>query len=96
MSHDDFPTEFSGASLMTIGHNSIDGEALKVYVDRLEKLDEERISVVGDMKSVVDEAKDRGLDPKTIRAVLRWRKKSKEAREEELEMLEAYMNALEM
>ena len=83
---------------ISIGHNSgaVDGEALKSYVDRLEALDTERQTFTDDMKDVFNEAKDAGLDVKTIRSVLRWRKKEKELREAELEMLETYMSALGM
>ena len=79
-----------------VGHNSVDGEALKGFVDRLEKLDEERSELVDDMKDVFGEAKTAGLDVKTIRSVLRWRRKEKALREAELEMLESYMMALGM
>ena len=66
------------------------------YVERLESLDNERQTFTDDMKDVFNEAKDAGLDVKTIRSVLRWRKKAKELREAELEMLETYMSALGM
>ena len=81
-----------------VGHNSgaVDGKLLGSYVDRLEALDTERQTFTDDMKDVFNEAKDAGLDVKTIRSVLRWRKKAKELREAELEMLETYMSALGM
>lgn len=79
-----------------VGHNSVDGDALKGFVDRLEKLDEERAAIVDDMKDVLGEAKKVGLDVKTIRSVLRWRRKEKNLREAELEMLESYFAALGM
>jgi uncharacterized protein (UPF0335 family) len=79
-----------------VGHNSVDGAALKGFVGRLEALDDERATLVDDMKDVLGEAKAAGLDVKTIRSVLRWRRKEKALREAELEMLESYMSALGM
>ncbi len=78
------------------GHNSVDGAALKSYVERLENLDEERRVIADDMKGVLGEAKAAGLDTKTIRSVVRLRRKERAVLDAELEMLEVYMSALGM
>jgi len=79
-----------------VGDNSVDAEALKGFVDRLERLDEEKQAIVDDIKSVKGEAKAGGLDVKTIDRVLRLRKQEREIRRVEREMLDAYLRALGM
>lgn len=83
-------------TIAVAGHNSIDGGKLKSFVDRLERLDEERAGIVGDMKDVREEAKKAGFDVKTIQSILRLRRKETAVRQAEIEMLEAYMAALGM
>lgn len=55
-----------------IGHNG-SAAALKSYVERLEKLAEEKAAISADMKGVFDEAKSAGFDPKAMRAILKER-----------------------
>ena len=79
-----------------VGDNSINAEALLGFVERLERLDEEKTAIVDDMKDVKKEAKDTGFDPKTLDKVLRVRKIDKELRRAEREMLDAYLKAIGM
>ena len=79
-----------------VGDNSVNAEALKGYVNRLENLDSEKKALLDDIKDVKKEAKDAGLDVKTIEKVLRLRKQEKEMRRAEREMLDAYLEALGM
>jgi uncharacterized protein (UPF0335 family) len=79
-----------------IGDNSIDGEVLKGFVERLERLDEEKQSILDDMKDVKGEAKNKGLDTKTLDRILKLRRQDKEIRRAEREMLDAYLAALGM
>ena len=79
-----------------VGDNSINAEALLGFVERLERLDEEKTAIVDDMKDVKKEAKDAGFDPKTLDKVLRLRKIDKELRRAEREMLDAYLKAIGM
>jgi uncharacterized protein (UPF0335 family) len=78
------------------GDNSVNAAALKGFVERLERLDEEKRGIVDDMKEVKKEAKSAGLDPKTIDRVLRLRLQESEIRRVEREMLDAYLSALGM
>lgn len=69
---------------------------LRQYIEKLERLDEERKALVGDMKDVMLEAKGTGFDVKAIRKILILRKKSKSEREEEDAILDTYKSALGM
>jgi uncharacterized protein (UPF0335 family) len=74
----------------------IAGDRLRSFVERLERLAEEKKAIADDMKEVMAEAKGTGFDPRIIRLVLRLRKKAKEERQEEEELLELYKAALGM
>lgn len=69
---------------------------LKRLVDQIERLDEERKGIVGDMKDKFTEAKGLGFDAKVLRKVLALRKKSAAEREEEEAILDVYLDALGM
>lgn len=69
---------------------------LKALVERIERLEEEKASIAGDIREVYAEAKANGFDTKILRKVIALRKKEAAAREEEQSMLEVYMGALGM
>jgi uncharacterized protein (UPF0335 family) len=69
---------------------------LRSFIERLEKLDEEKKAVVDDRKDVVAELKGKGYDTKAVAKVIALRKKTKEEREEEDGVLTTYLDALGM
>lgn len=69
---------------------------LKRLVDQIERLDEERKGIVGDIKDKFTEANGLGFDAKILRKVLALRKKSATDREEEQAILDTYLHALGM
>lgn len=71
-------------------------DQLKHFIERLERLDGERQTVVDDMKDVLAEAKSNGYDPKIIRQILKIRKMEKAEREEAEALLDTYMHAIGM
>lgn len=75
-----------------IGHNSenIAGDRLKSFVERIERLEEEKSHIAEDIKEVYSEAKGIGFDAKIIRKVVSRRKMEAEKRREEDELLELY------
>lgn len=79
---------------MTIGHNSLDGKKLRAFVERIEKLEEEKRSFGDDVKSVYAEVKAGGLDTKTVRAIVRLRRQDKAKRDAEAETLDLYGHAI--
>lgn len=77
---------------MTIGHNG----ALASYIERIERLEKEKDDLATDIREVYAEAKSNGFDPKIMRAVVRERKLSEQARAERDELMALYKNALGM
>jgi uncharacterized protein (UPF0335 family) len=69
---------------------------LRQLVEQIERLEEERKALAGDIRDKYLEAKAVGFDVKALRQVVRLRKKSKAERQEEEGMLEVYMHALGM
>ncbi len=66
------------------------------YINRIEKLEEEKKATSEDIKSVYAEVKATGYDAKIIRKLVAIRRKSKEERQEEEALLELYMSAIGM
>ncbi len=79
-----------------IGHNSAAGDQIKAYVERLERLEEEKASYTSDIKEVYSEAKSNGFDVKTLRKLVRIRKMDAAKRQEEEAMLDLYLHACGM
>ncbi|MGI9503157.1 MAG: DUF2312 domain-containing protein [Geminicoccaceae bacterium] len=71
-------------------------DRLKSFIERVERLEEDRAGIAADIKEVYSEAKGEGFDTKTIRKIVAIRKKDQEKREEEDALLETYMHALGM
>ena len=71
-------------------------EQLRSFVDRVERLEEERSALTADIREVYSEAKGTGFDVKIIRQIVRLRKVELEKRKEESELLDLYMSAIGM
>ncbi|MBB4587953.1 uncharacterized protein (UPF0335 family) [Rhizobium leguminosarum] len=69
---------------------------LRAFIERVERLEEEKAAISSDIKDVMGEAKGRGYDTKAIRTIIRLRKKDANERLEEESILQTYMNALGM
>jgi len=69
---------------------------LKSFIERIEKLEEDKAAVGEDLKEVYAEAKGTGFDTKTMRQIVRLRKLDVEKRREQDELLELYKSALGM
>ena len=67
---------------------------LKSLVERIERLEEEKRALSGDLKEVYAEAKGHGFDTKILRKVVALRRKDAVEREEEDTMVTLYMSAL--
>ena len=74
----------------------IAAEALQQYVDRIERLEEEKKALSADIKQVYDEAKATGFDVKILRKIISIRKVADHERKEQDEILELYKRALGM
>jgi uncharacterized protein (UPF0335 family) len=69
-------------------------EKLRQYVDRIERLEEEKTELMGQMKEVYAEAKALGFDTKALRQVIRLRKQDAKERAEAEMVLDLYLQAL--
>jgi uncharacterized protein (UPF0335 family) len=72
----------------------IAADQLRLLIERIERLEEEKKGIADDIKDVYGEAKSTGFDVKTIRAIVRLRKMEKHARDEAEAILETYKQAL--
>jgi uncharacterized protein (UPF0335 family) len=74
----------------------ITAEQLKAYMERIERLEEEKAAIAADVREVFAEAKANGFDVKIMRQVLRLRKLDSNDRAEQEALLDLYMSALGM
>mgnify|MGYP003440774438 CR=1 FL=1 len=75
---------------------NVAADALRLFVERIERLEEEKKGIAGDIKDVYGEAKSSGYDVKTLRAIVRLRKMEIHVRQEAEALLETYKAALGM
>jgi uncharacterized protein (UPF0335 family) len=71
-------------------------EQLKSFIDRIERLEEERTALSADIREVFSEAKGTGFDTKIMRQVIRMRKLDKAEFQEQEAMLDLYLTAMDM
>lgn len=76
--------------------SSVAADQLKSIIERIERLEEEKAGIAGDIKDVYAEAKANGFDVKVLRKIISIRKRDHAEREEEEAILELYMQALGM
>jgi uncharacterized protein (UPF0335 family) len=69
---------------------------LKAFVERIERLEEEKKAIADDIRDVYGEAKANGFDVKALRTIVRLRKQDVDERREQETILETYMHALGM
>lgn len=79
-----------------IADSGVAAEELKQFIERIERLEEEKKALGDDIKEVFGELKGRGFDVKAIREILRVRKQDQSERMELEAITELYMNALGM
>lgn len=86
-----------------IGHNSGGSDAhgvardqLRAFIERIERLEEEKKTIADDIKDVYGEAKSMGFDTKILRKVISIRKQDHDERMEQEAILETYLMALGM
>ena len=77
-----------------MAEGTIAADELRLLIERIERLEEEKKAIADDVKAVYGEAKSRGYDTKTIRAIVRLRKMENHVRQEAEALLETYKAAL--
>lgn len=76
--------------------SSIDSGHLKAFIERIERLEEEKRALSEDIKEVYAEAKGTGYDVKIMRKIVSLRRQDRHKRREEEEILDLYLSALGM
>jgi len=74
--------------------DNVSVEQLRLFIERIERLEEEKKGIADDIKDVYLEAKSQGFDPKTMKTIVRLRKMDKNARQEMEALLDTYKAAL--
>ncbi|RCS24033.1 DUF2312 domain-containing protein [Phyllobacterium salinisoli] len=69
---------------------------LRAFIERIERLEEEKKTISEDIKEVYAEMKGTGFDTKAVRSIIRLRKKEEHERQEEEAMIQLYKDALGM
>lgn len=69
---------------------------LRAFIERIERLEEEKKTIADDIKEVYAEMKGTGFDTKAVRTIVRLRKQDQAERQEAEAMIDLYKNALGM
>lgn len=69
---------------------------LRAFIERIERLEEDKQAIADDIKEVYAEMKGTGFDVKAVRSIVRLRKKDQSERQEEEAMIDLYKSALGM
>ncbi len=71
-------------------------DQLRAFIERIERLHEERKAIADDIKDVFAEAKGNGFDTKVMKIVIRMRQQEPHEREEQEAIVDLYLHALGM
>jgi uncharacterized protein (UPF0335 family) len=74
----------------------IAGDRLKSFIERIERLEQEKAAIAGDIKEVYAEAKGSGFDTRIMRQIIRMRGRDQDELDEEETLLDVYKRALGM
>lgn len=83
-----------GKDPVVTGSEEVNAGHLRAFIERIERLEEEKKALADDIKDVYGEAKGNGFDVKIMRKIVSIRKQDREKRREEEEILDLYMAAL--
>lgn len=86
----------SNAGMADVADSGVAAEELRQFIERIERLDEEKAGIDSDKKEVYAEAKGRGFDTKAMKQILAIRRKDSAELQEEEAVLELYKQALGM
>ena len=81
----------------TASIDSLNGAAqgrLRSFIERIDRLEEDKAAVQADLKEVYAEAKGEGFDAKILRKVVRLRKQDQAKRQEEEALIDLYLQAI--
>ena len=92
----DAETEKPAQATAPIGASTIAHDQLHAFIQRIERLSEEKAAIAADIKEIYLEAKGTGFDVKIMRKVVSLRKKETAERQEENAIMDLYLHALGM
>ncbi len=81
---------------MTDAPHGIARDQLRQFVERIERMEEEKKTIADDIRDIYAEAKSMGFDTKILRKVIALRKNDEQERTEEEMILDTYLHALGM
>ncbi len=79
-----------------MAEESVAQDQLRAFIERIERMEEEKAAIAADIKEIYAEAKGNGFDVKVIRQIVRIRKQDASERQEYEAILELYLSALGM
>lgn len=82
--------------MTTVSFGGVSGAELRQFIEKVERLEEEKAELAESIRDIFAEAKAQGFDVKTMRQVLKLRRMKKEELAEQEELLDLYMHALGM
>jgi len=82
------------SSIAGAGSGGVAAERLRSFIERVERLEEEKQGLQNDIKDVYAEAKGEGYDTKVLRQIVRIRKMDRAERQEQEALLDLYLSAL--
>jgi uncharacterized protein (UPF0335 family) len=77
-----------------MAEGNVAADQLRLFIERVERLEEEKKGISDDIRDVYSEAKANGYDPKIMRMVVRLRKMESHTRQEQDAILETYRAAI--
>ena len=77
-----------------MAEGNVAADQLRLFIERIERLEEEKKGIADDIRDVYAESKSNGYDTKTMRAIVRLRKMEAHARQEADALMETYRSAL--
>lgn len=86
--------QVADGSANVAGATTVAGDRLRSFIERVERLEEEKAAIMSDVKEVYAEAKGEGYDVKIMRQVVRLRKMDRADRQEQEALLDLYLSAL--
>ena len=87
-------TEDDDPPMETLGGNA--QGALRAFVERIERMEEDKKAIADDIREIYAEAKGNGFDTKVLRSIVRIRKQDADERAEQTALTELYLHALGM
>ena len=90
------PERAKGKIVSTVNTDSVAQDQLRAFIERIERMEEEKAAIAADIKGIYAEAKGNGFDTKTLRKIVNIRKQDANERAEQEALLELYMSALGM